>query len=82
MGHTRKRENAAIQAAAREDASAAFDLSTFTAGLELPTAIEFLPDGRLVIAEKMGRVLVRLATGERWPGGGLCKVRHAFFADS
>src|ERR1043165_769673 len=35
------------------DAAAAFDLSTLTAGLELPTAIEFLPDGRLVITEKM-----------------------------
>src|SRR5262245_2951370 len=46
------------------DAAAAFDLSTLTAGLELPTAIEFLPDGRLVITEKMGRVLVRLPSGE------------------
>jgi len=46
------------------DVAESFELSTYLTGLELPTAIEFLPDGRLVIAEKMGRVLVRLPSGE------------------
>jgi glucose/arabinose dehydrogenase len=68
-------------------------LSTFTAGLELPTAIEFLPDGRLVIAEKTGRVLVRTPAGQTVVAGkldvdaktekGLLNViRHPSFAST
>ncbi len=45
------------------DVATAFDLSTFATGLVLPTAIEFLPDGRLVITEKLGQVLVHLPNG-------------------
>lgn len=52
-------------------AASVFELSTFAAGLELPTAIEFLPDGRLVIAEKTGRVVVRLPGGETVVAGKL-----------
>jgi glucose/arabinose dehydrogenase len=48
-----------------------FELSTFATGLELPTAIEFLPDGRMVIAEKTGRVLVRLPNGNLVVAGKL-----------
>lgn len=53
------------------DAAAAFDLTTFMGGLELPTALEFLGDGRIVVAEKMGRVLVRLPNGDRVVAGKL-----------
>jgi glucose/arabinose dehydrogenase len=53
------------------DTSATFDLTTFMGGLELPTALEFLPDGRVVVAEKMGRVLVRLPNGDRVVAGQL-----------
>ncbi len=53
------------------DVGSAFELSTFMAGLELPTAMEFLPDGRLVVTEKMGRVVVRLPSGERVVAGKL-----------
>lgn len=46
------------------EAALSLEMTTVTAGLLLPTAIEFLPDGRLVITEKMGRVVVRKPTGE------------------
>jgi glucose/arabinose dehydrogenase len=48
-----------------------FDLSTFASGFVLPTASEFLPDGRLVITEKGGRVLVRRPSGEIVEAGKL-----------
>ena len=41
----------------------AFELRPFVSPLDLVTAIEFLPDGRLVITEKGGRVLVRRPNG-------------------
>lgn len=53
------------------DTGAAFELAEVTRGLSLVTAIEFLPDGRMVIAEKTGRVLVRRATGEVREAGKL-----------
>jgi glucose/arabinose dehydrogenase len=53
------------------EASSAFELSTFMTGLELPTSLEFLPDGRLVVTEKMGRVVVRLPNGDRVDAGKL-----------
>jgi glucose/arabinose dehydrogenase len=67
---------AASPFAARADALAphvaeAFELREVTKGIELVTAIEFLPDGRLVIAEKTGRVLVRRPTGELHVAGKL-----------
>jgi glucose/arabinose dehydrogenase len=42
------------------DIAQTFELTTFATGLELPTATEFLPDGRVVITEKTGAVKVRL----------------------
>jgi glucose/arabinose dehydrogenase len=45
------------------EAASAFTLSTYEGGLELATATAFLPDGRAVIIEKKGRVLVRKAEG-------------------
>lgn len=65
---------AAPHAAADELApglSETFELSTYESGLELPTATEFLPDGRVVIIEKAGRVLVRLPSGEKVIAGTL-----------
>ncbi len=41
------------------DVASTLELTTLVTGLELPTAIEPLPDGRMVIAEKGGRVLLR-----------------------
>jgi glucose/arabinose dehydrogenase len=45
-------------------ADGAFTLTTYVDDLELATATAFLPDGRTVVTEKTGRVLVRR------PGGG------------
>jgi glucose/arabinose dehydrogenase len=53
------------------DVATAFELSTYMSGLELPTALEFLPDGRTVVVEKMGRVVVRLANGDHVEAGKL-----------
>ncbi|HEX4337405.1 MAG TPA: PQQ-dependent sugar dehydrogenase [Polyangiaceae bacterium] len=53
------------------DAASTFELSTFMTALELPTALEFLPDGRTVVTEKMGRVVVRLPNGDHVVAGNL-----------
>jgi len=87
-----------VTARARADelsaaAASAFELSTFMDGLELPTSLELLPDGRAVVTEKMGRVVVRLPNGERVVAGkldvdaktekGLLDViRHPQFAEN
>jgi glucose/arabinose dehydrogenase len=68
-----------------------FELGDYVTGLELATALEFLPDNRLVVTEKTGRVVVRLPNGQRVdagkldvdPGtekGLLTVVRHPEFA--
>lgn len=53
------------------DAARDFELSDYVTGLELVTSLEFLPDGRLVMTEKTGRVAVRLSNGERVDAGTL-----------
>lgn len=53
------------------EAAAVFSLSTYADGLELATATALLPDGRAVIIEKTGRVLVQKASGERVVAGSL-----------
>lgn len=52
-------------------AATSLEMTTFATGFVLPTAIEFLPDGRLVIAEKTGRVLVRRLNGQLVVAGQL-----------
>jgi len=37
---------------------AGFEIETITAGLDLPTAMTFAPDGRIFVAEKLGKVRV------------------------
>lgn len=44
--------------------ASALTMTEFHGGLELPTALEFLPDGSLLIAEKGGRLLLRRPAGE------------------
>lgn len=53
------------------EAATTLEVTTFASGTELITAIEFLPDGALVIAEKTGRVLVRKPDGELIVAGTL-----------
>jgi glucose/arabinose dehydrogenase len=46
-------------------------MSDYVGDLELLTSIEFLPDGRLVMTEKTGHVVVRLPSGEKVLAGEL-----------
>ncbi|HVU00358.1 MAG TPA: PQQ-dependent sugar dehydrogenase [Polyangiaceae bacterium] len=52
-------------------AAESLQITTLTEGLVFPTAIDFLPNGELVIAEKQGRVLVRKPSGETVTAGQL-----------
>jgi glucose/arabinose dehydrogenase len=44
-------------------AQEAFDVASFVQGLDLPTSMEFAPDGRLFVTEKAGTVRVVAADG-------------------
>lgn len=73
------------------DVARDFEMSDYVSGLELVTSIEFLPDGRLVVTEKGGHVVVRLPSGDKIPAGDidvdaktekglLTVIRHPSFA--
>lgn len=53
------------------DVAQELGITPYVDGLELPTATEFLPDGRLVVIEKTGRVFVRLPNGDKILAGQL-----------
>ncbi|MBM4362714.1 MAG: PQQ-dependent sugar dehydrogenase [Deltaproteobacteria bacterium] len=46
------------------EVAGALTITELHGGLELPTALEFLPDGSLLIAEKGGRLILRRPGGE------------------
>mgnify|MGYP003349716640 CR=1 FL=1 len=58
--------------------SGAFDrravLRLLARGLSHPWAIAFLPDGRMLITEKVGNVFLVTQAGEKTPVGGVPKV--------
>lgn len=51
--------------AARGPAPTAFQTSTYAAGLELPWGMEFMPDGRLLVTERAGRLRIVDAQGDK-----------------
>lgn len=70
-----------------------FAISEYATGFELVTSIEFLPDGRLVVTEKTGHVVVVLPDGEKVVSGELdvdaktekgllTVIRHPSFAEN
>ncbi len=57
------------------DAAGRFSLTTVASGLEIPTDFRFLPDGRIVIVELGGRVLLRNLDGSVVEAGTISAVQ-------
>jgi glucose/arabinose dehydrogenase len=51
--------------APRREAGVAFDVVTVASGLDTPWGLAFLPDGRMLVTERSGRLRIVTASGER-----------------